>query len=171
MPNHVSHVFTITGESENIQNFISRCISKDGEFNFSSLVTKPEILDRTISGITNEMQTAEYKAIEKEAIETTGFNNWYNWCIENWGTKWNAYNTFYDHNDDFIQFEFDTAWSCPEPIFNALAKQYPTMKFHGYAIDEGYGFGAEITIEDGSANVEYFDVNAGFMSAFSYRFD
>ena len=171
MPNHVSHVFTITGESENIKNFINRCISKDGEFNFSSLVPKPEILEKTISGNTEEMQTDKYKAIEKEAMETTGFKNWYDWSIENWGTKWNAYSTSYVNHGDLIELEFDTAWSCPNPIFNSLAKEYPTMIFHGYAIDEGCGFGAEITIEDGSSNIEYFDVNAGFMSAFSYRFD
>ena len=171
MPNHVTHHINITGEIDHLQKFISHCISKDGEFNFKTLVPMPEILNRTICGNTNEMQTDEYKVIEQEALETTGFNNWYDWSIKNWGTKWNSYSTTYELYDNLIVLEFDTAWSCPVPIFNELAKQYSTLKFQGYAIDEGYGFGAEITIEDGSSNIEYFDINAGFISTFSYRFD
>ena len=44
--------------------------------------------------------------------------DWYTWSIEHWGTKWNAYDV--DVTDKCIQF--DTAWSCPEPIVKALTK-------------------------------------------------
>lgn len=44
--------------------------------------------------------------------------NWYDWSIENWGTKWNSY-------DGYVQDEgisFHTAWGPPAPIVGALAK-------------------------------------------------
>lgn len=72
-------------------------------------------------------------------------NKWdYDWCCDNWGTKWNVDKTgmeVYPHND-FIQYEFDTAWSPPEGIFHAINKQYkvsvswfyhePGMEIAGY---------------------------------------
>lgn len=36
--------------------------------------------------------------------------DWYNWCIEKWGTKWNAYDTYI--NEEKLYAKFDTAWEC-----------------------------------------------------------
>lgn len=56
--------------------------------------------------------------------EHFGYSNWYDWCVKNWGTKWNASNVHWDGND---YVEFDTAWSFPEPIFVKLAEMYPEV--------------------------------------------
>ena len=45
--------------------------------------------------------------------------NWYDWCCENWGTKWNSYDG--NVTDDGIGF--NTAWSPPSPVITALSKQ------------------------------------------------
>lgn len=73
----------------------------------------------------------KYAMKKKELAETLenyikGFFNikrykardWYDWCIENWGTKWNAGDTIVD--DESIEFE--TAWSTPVPVFVELSK-------------------------------------------------
>ena len=52
-----------------------------------------------------------------------GSKDWYNWCIDNWGTKWNACDS--EIYDDTI--EFDTAWDFAEPIAKALFKKYPNL--------------------------------------------
>ncbi len=170
MPNHVTHKFTVKGTTSELQKFYLQCFTtaKDcTEFDFNSLIPQPEILLNTISGNTQEMATPEYKALEAEAIEQTGCKNWYDWCCTYWGTKWNAYSCYVTQEEEELFFEFDTAWSCPEPIFNKLAEQFPTLEFRGYALDEGYGFGAEITIEDGEASVEYLDARIlSFISEF-----
>lgn len=44
--------------------------------------------------------------------------DWYEWSIENWGTKWNGGDTVVD--SDII--EFQTAWSTPVPVFIELSK-------------------------------------------------
>jgi len=45
--------------------------------------------------------------------------NWYGWCCENWGTKWNSY----DGNVSDSGISFNTAWAPPTPVIAALAKQ------------------------------------------------
>ena len=45
--------------------------------------------------------------------------NWYDWCVSNWGTKWNSYEG--QVTEDGIGF--NTAWSPPAPVIAALANQ------------------------------------------------
>jgi hypothetical protein len=45
--------------------------------------------------------------------------NWYNWCCENWGTKWNSY----DGNVTEDGIGFNTAWAPPSPLIAVLANQ------------------------------------------------
>lgn len=47
-----------------------------------------------------------------------GCSSWYDWSCDAWGTKWNAYDVYVDDST----IEFDTAWSCPIPVLDALAK-------------------------------------------------
>ena len=46
--------------------------------------------------------------------------NWYNWNIEHWGTKWNAYDC--KHNDNTLIFT--TAYTIPYNILIALSEKY-----------------------------------------------
>ena len=49
-----------------------------------------------------------------------GYDTWYDWRCANWGTKWDAYDTYIDKENNII--EFNTAWSCPLPILDKLAE-------------------------------------------------
>src|SRR5262245_27088056 len=53
-----------------------------------------------------------------------GAIDWYEWSIEHWGTKWNAYETRTDEDDTIVEFE--TAWSHPFPVLDALSAAFPT---------------------------------------------
>ena len=54
-------------------------------------------------------------------------DRWYDWRIQNWDTKWDAYDVQVDggFDDDELTIEFNTAWSPPEAICTALREQYP----------------------------------------------
>lgn len=61
-----------------------------------------------------------------------GYDNWYDWCVSNWGTKWNACHSEYwdvDESSNMTMYRFDTAWSPPEPVIHALAIAYPNLTF------------------------------------------
>jgi len=68
-------------------------------------------------------------------IENYGCCTWYDWSIENWGTKWDACR--FEHDDTTMIFE--TAWSCPEPILKELSRRYPDYEIEIKYADEDIG--------------------------------
>jgi hypothetical protein len=90
---------------------------------------------------------------------------WYEWSIEKWGTKWNAYDSCgYDEGSNSI--EFSTAWSAPHPILQKLSEMYPDIEIEHKWADEDLGFntgeihykGGEVTFEnvpDGGSKEAY----------------
>jgi hypothetical protein len=73
--------------------------------------------------------------IYKHNYEEYGCTTWYEWCCENWGTKWNAYST--ERNENEIRFK--TAWATPCKIIKELSKQYPDATFSVSYADEDLG--------------------------------
>lgn len=78
----------------------------------------------------------------KKAIQNIldyGYQDWYIWSCENWGTKWNAYNYRDDPNE--LTAVFDTAWSTPEPIIRKLADEMPKGSIESVEFaDESVGY-------------------------------
>src|SRR5690606_31988267 len=54
-----------------------------------------------------------------------------------WGTKWNAYDQTLEIDEGRVQF--DTAWSCPVPVFEALSKQHHDAEIVVQFADEDIG--------------------------------
>ena len=81
-----------------------------------------------------------------------GTTSWYDWCCSNWGTKWNSYNVRWNDNS----VSFDTAWSIPEPVYAALAKKFPKVKFVVFFADEDRGSNCGVMVFDGNA-VDYYN--------------
>lgn len=72
-----------------------------------------------------------------------GFDNWYEWCVANWGTKWNCNtsNTGIDTNEDTVlEFSFDSAWSPPIKWLAKVVTDFPTLKFKMHYIEPGDDF-------------------------------
>lgn len=78
-------------------------------------------------------------SLRLRAICETKFASWYPWALANWGTKWGAYQYVQLANTPF-KFQFETAWSFPTPIFEALSSQFPTLAFECATFDEGWNF-------------------------------
>lgn len=83
-----------------------------------------------------------------------GCYNWYDWRVYNWGTKWNAYNTYIEScGDGSVELYFYTAWSGVHPILQKLVEMYPNLTFiYKYADEDltyncGEGYGKEGGIE------------------------
>ena len=67
-----------------------------------------------------------------------GATTWYDWNIAHWGTKWNACD-YKEREDEEDTIEFQTAWSCPEPILMKLAEMYPDAHIEHWWADEDMG--------------------------------
>lgn len=88
-----------------------------------------------------------------ENIQNYGAPTWYEWSLNNWDTKWNAYDFDYDRDKTIY---FNTAWSAPHNILQALSEKYPEVRLEHSWADEDIGYnvgeriyrGGEITYEN-----------------------
>ena len=108
MPNHITNTLRIEGKD--FGKVLDELINKDNQIDFGLVLPMP-------AGYIDDQR-------------------WYDWSINNWGTKWNAYET--DIQDEVVRF--DTAWSCPNKYYIALSKKYPEHKFHVTWYDEDLGY-------------------------------
>lgn len=61
-----------------------------------------------------------------------GATTWYEWCISNWGTKWNVNQPDSSLIEASGSVWFETAWSAPIPILRQIVKQLAdTQGLHG----------------------------------------
>lgn len=84
---------------------------------------------------------ADVYAYGKRALdnyEKYGAKDWYDWCIENWGTKWNACETQIDDLNT-AEVYFDTAWSSISELVEKLAAQHPECRFEYEYAEEQVG--------------------------------
>ena len=76
----------------------------------------------------------------QDNLEKYGFTNWYPWCLQNWGTKWNAYNLENEKNDEDHSFiYFQTAWSSPIDLMQKLSNHIPNITLKLDYADEDTG--------------------------------
>jgi hypothetical protein len=88
---------------------------------------------------------------------------WWNWNIANWGTKWGVggddVSIGKSGNSAFVSF--DTAWSPPMRIVEALSAKYPDLVVHIKYAEMGMGFIGENTFVAGECTNEgYWDIEA-----------
>lgn len=63
--------------------------------------------------------------------------NWYGWNVSNWGTKWDLYDVYVDYDQiSFAELSFNTAWSAPFQVFEALSKMFPSTLINVAFADE-----------------------------------
>lgn len=115
MPNWCYNTLTISGKPKDLHKFIKQVKDDERVFSFEKIIPMPES--------------------EKD--------NWYEWRVKNWGTKWNSnieYDTFDNWEQGDIKVEFNTAWSMPEPILLGVSKQHPKLYFELRCYEESHAF-------------------------------
>lgn len=124
MPNWVTNSVKIeTKTKKRFKEIMEFVKSEDRDFDFEKIIPMP-------SNIYNGNLGAEERAMYGE-------NNWYDWSINNWGTKWNSNYSSVDAENR--TFTFETAWSAPVKVINRLSREFPDVKIvHEYA-DEDIG--------------------------------
>ena len=134
MPNWCQNELSVRADEsaliEKIKSFLSGK-DEDGEdiaIDFNKVLPMPAELDGTHAPSFNE--TDEQKAENQRLIEAYGFDNWYDWRCENWGTKWNAFHARLDYEDEGeLKYSFGTPWVPPEGIIKALRNKFPDADF------------------------------------------
>lgn len=79
-----------------------------------------------------------------------GYNSGgYEWCVNNWGTKWDAAYATVMSNRKKLVYSFDTAWSPPTPVVLAMSKQFPSLKFRLSYDEPGIRFTGKYEVQGG----------------------
>ena len=66
-------------------------------------------------------------------------DRWYNWRVQNWGTKWDCYDLSIDDCDmpNGFELNFNTAWSPPEEICYALKEKFDNLSVSWFYDEPG----------------------------------
>ena len=103
----------------------------------------------------------EHAARLDELKAKYGADNWYDWCNNNWGTKWDACHAAIERvpyviagpdSKDRVEISFDTAWCAPEQVIHALVRKYPNLNFvHSYSYEgeENTDFTVDYRLNEG----------------------
>jgi hypothetical protein len=103
----------------------------DAEHFLQEFIPCPQPLLETVSGWSNDPEKqAKMEKQQQANIAQFGHKDWYDWCIDNWGTKWDFGNgcdglpEITQEGDLYtVNLSFDTAWSPPLRAYRKLEEQ------------------------------------------------
>ena len=64
-------------------------------------------------------------------------DRWYDWQIQNWGTKWEPADISVEQCEEELELTFNTAWSPPEDICRAIRNKYPDISVSWFYDEPG----------------------------------
>ena len=90
----------------------------------------------------------------EQLFEEHGFDNWYDWRIEHWGTKWGCYRTHVSDEGDQLFYRFHTAWRpFNSSVLANMAERFPTLAFTLLYGEIGCAFYGSMQASDGKLGV------------------
>ena len=164
MPNWCLNRVRISGDDEQVEELVNFVQGTEVNFCFNKIIPMPVALSDTRSPMkiveTKEEAEEENKRMNKifadieggterrgaitkeeqsQLIRDYGYDNWYDWCVENWGTKWGLGDNADMEWDggNVVTYEFDTAWGPPEPVYHVLAEKFPDLHISWFYDEPG----------------------------------
>lgn len=159
MPNHTTNILTIVGEKR-IKPLLRPYLRVEkGEgtcLDLNKIVPMPKGILETLkfgdvkyimrkrTKKQEELLRKEQEQKKDENQKKYGAGDWYEWSIQNWGTKWNTYSNQFFTKDTTPQkgdqaLRFLTAWSPPEPALVVLSQKLGKI-VRNICMDEGGAF-------------------------------
>ena len=124
MPNMCYNRVEIHGEgAEEIANKIA---SEETPFDFAKIIPEPDY-DKIEVEPTFEKEDSDFR-----------MPTWWDWRVQNWGTKWNSSEcevTIMD--DEQVEYTFNTAWGPPEGVILKLRELYPDVGITAFYDEPG----------------------------------
>jgi len=167
MPNWCENELYIEGPKEELDRFKREAAGENGCLDMNAFIPYPvqflnqdkifklsideAIAEAEAEGevLSKEQKAEVYFRIHKDLKD--GFNSGgYEWCVKNWGTKWNFCDpTLAREDDDSLYYEFATAWSPPEPVIRKMGERFPMLLFELRYFEGAMEFNGILEIEGG----------------------
>ncbi len=152
MPNWCFNEVDIYAEPDTLKR-IKELLKGEGSFDFNRILPMPEELACLHSGgrdleVNGELRRVKvwreaadgnaFPVDEADLLERFGASNWYDWALQNWGTKWNVTgDVLVDETEDSLRYEFDTAWGPPEGVCSKLCELFPEASISWFYREDG----------------------------------
>ena len=154
MPNHCYNRVTISGDdTEDSRRYIAEIKQMfEDENTFTQIIPEPDWPNTPLTaetagnswvkrGEVGELPVkveGDYGISQRFKSTDVADDRWYDWRVNNWDTKWDAYDVVVT-DDDPDQFEvtFNTAWSPPEAVCSAIREQYPDLSVSWFYDEPG----------------------------------
>ena len=147
MPNYCNNNIVITGPNSVIDK-IEKIANGDKGDLLQYFYPMPKALEDTTAPLQKDA-TKEEKAKAKENLKKYGYDNWYDWRVENWGTKWDIME-FYNINrkeigedESEISLGFDTAWAPALGAYEKFLDKNSNCSLKAYYYEPGCDFMGE----------------------------
>ena len=145
MPNYCNNVVEIRGPQKVVEALV------DHRLDFMKIYPYPKDLDIVAgrSGADDSPEQIQLVAAEESNLKKYGYKNWYDWCVSEWGTKWNAGGSDNadmqidwdeDGDDSIALFQFDTAWAPALGVLQKLRDDHPELSVECRYHEPGVGF-------------------------------
>lgn len=143
MPNWCLNTMQVSGDPEKVAEFVEQ--HKAVAFDHEGTPIGEEVLDfNTVVPMPEEL---------KGTTSPSDSPNWYEWSVDNWGTKWGACNAECDYKpgDKVAIYHFDTAWAPPVDWYEKVVEAYPHLDFDLEWEEGGMGFAGRLAGTKGIA--------------------
>ena len=154
MPNWCDNQITITGPNSVIDK-IEKIVREEENIDLSSKEKGESMgLLNFMYPMPKELEdtTSPSSSADKPQPMVDGFDNWYDWRCENWGTKWDV-NEFYgvdrqylteqNEGESTISFGFMSAWSPPIGAYDKFMDSGHDVEIKAYYYEGGCDFMGE----------------------------
>jgi hypothetical protein len=173
MPNHVETDLNVFGPAGDLRRFVEHAQQGEELLTFNAFIAYPSHFrqrDEEVARMHRENDEDRKAGIapRHKVVPTDGFNSGgYEWCKQNWGTKWDAYEITRDCDakditDDVssdtdecsVSYSFKTAWSAPYPVLLAASRAFPTLTFEAFSYERGMAWMRVHTVKAGQVEIE-----------------
>ena len=144
MPNWCDNQVTITG-SKSVTDKIEKIVREEENIDLSSKEKGESMgLLNFMYPMPKELEdtTSPSSSAKKPQPMVDGFDNWYDWRCENWGTKWEV-NEFYGVDrlgETLITFAFSSAWSPPVGAYEKFLDKNQDCSLKAWYYEGGCDF-------------------------------
>lgn len=162
MADYCENVLFVQGckeELERFKEFAHEGYSPLSENRFIPYPEKYRVLDEQIGPILKLLSSGITVQTLRNIVKKGGFNSGgYEWCCENWGTKWGLLDVRIGaESDNEVIYEFCTAWTPALPVIKKMGEMFPELKFVNHYHDEWWRFKGTFSMENGRCVEDSFD--------------
>lgn len=141
MPNWCENTLKVLGKEKELKKFRIKVATKKTALSLEKLFPLPKALKDTKSPVEKP---------NKKLIKKFGADNWYDWQIKNWGTKWDIdAELLEDEECGQLRYSFSSAWAPPIEALKNASKLYPELVFILSYDEPGMGFMGITRINNG----------------------